>query len=343
MFQKDSKFEERKKPSKKKVILLVAIILIFVITGTFIYKTGFTFSKIITIKNIAWEKIFGKLPISEEYTPSKDEDRINVLLLGVGGEEHKEGGLLTDSIMIASFEKSTSKLALISIPRDLYVQMPGESYSEKVNAAYTIGEKKYQNGLNYSKKTIGYITGLYIDYATIADFKAFKTIIDDLGGVTIFLEEPFIEDKQWWCDENGENCQSFIVKAGDQTLDGETALFYVRSRFSSDDFDRARRQQQIMLAIKDKILSLGVLVNPLKINNLFDTVAENVRIDVVPWEIPNLIKLAQKADTENIVRKVFDISSDGLLYQTEKDGIYILLPQGENFDKVRETCQQIFE
>ena len=342
MFQKNPKFDTRRKPSKKKAILLAAIILIFIIAGTFIYKTGFTFSKIITIKNIAWERIFGNLPPSE-YIPLKDEDRINILLLGIRGIGDENGGMLTDSIMILSFKKSSSKVALISVPRDLYVQMPGESYSEKVNAAYAIGEKRYQNGLDYSKKTIGYITGLYIDYAAAADFKAFKTIIDNLGGVTIFLEKPFIEDRQWWCEKNGENCQPFIVKAGNQTLDGETALFYVRSRFSSDDFDRARRQQQIMLAIKDKILSLGVLANPLKINNLFDTVAENVRIDVAPWEIPNLIKWAQKADTETIVRKVFDISSEGLLYQTERDGIYILLPEGENFDKIRETCQQIFE
>ncbi len=311
------------------------------IIGAFFYKAGFTFSKIITIKNITWEKIFGKLPASE-YTPPKDEDRINVLLLGIGGEEHKEGGLLTDSIVIVSFKKSTGKAALISIPRDLQVQMPGENYSDKVNSAYILGEKKYQNGLDFSKKTLAYITGLYIDYGILVDFKAFKETINILGGITVYLDEPFIEDKQWWCDENGQNCRPFVVEAGRQILDGEKALLYVRSRFSSDDFDRARRQQQVILAIKNKLLSLGVLTNPLIINNLFDAVAANVRIDIMPWEIPNLIKLAQKADTENIIRKVFDISPGGLLYQTTRNGIYILLPVDENFSKIRESCQNIF-
>lgn len=325
----------------KRVILVLVIVLSLVFAG-FFYKAGFTFSKVINIKNIGWEKIFGELP-SSEYIPQKDEDRINVLLLGLGGEEHENGGLLTDSIMLISFKKSTGKVALISIPRDLYVQMPGEEYQEKVNAAYVLGEEKYKNGLDYSKKTIGYITGIYIDYAAVVDFEAFKTVIDALGGVKIHLDAPFVEDKQWWCDENGQNCRTFIIEAGDQVLDGEKALFYVRSRFSSSDFDRANRQQQVMLAIKDKILSLGVLTNPLVINKLFDAIAKNVRIDVVPWEIPTLIKLAQKADTEHIIRKVFDTSPEGFLYQTTKNGIYILLPTDENFNRIRETCQRIFE
>lgn len=325
-----------------KRAILVVVILVLIVAGAFFYKAGFTFSKIITIKNIAWEKIFGKLP-SSEYIPPKDEDRINVLLLGTGGPEHDEGGLLADSIMIISFKKSTGKVALISIPRDLQLQMPGENHYEKVNGAYVLGEQKYGSGLDYSKKTLGYITGLFIDYATAVDFKAFKTVIDTLGGITVHLDEPFIEDKQWWCDENGENCRAFIVEAGDQTLDGETALFYVRSRFSTDDFDRARRQQQVILAIKDKILSLGILANPLIINKLFDAIAENVKIDVMPWEFPGLIKLAQKAEAENIIRRVFDVSEEGLLYQAMKNGVYVLLPRDKNFNRIRETCQTIFE
>lgn len=328
--------------SRKKIILFILVILVVIILGAFFYKTGFTFSKIIVIKNIAWEKILGKSP-SSEYTPPKDKDRINILLLGIGGEEHQEGGLLTDSIMIVSLKKSTGKVAMISIPRDLYLQLPGEDKYEKVNAAYVLGEEKYKNGLDYSKKTIGYITGLYIDYAAAVDFEAFKSVVDALGGVTIHLDQRFIEDKQWWCDEKWQNCKPFIVEAGNQTLSGDNALFYVRSRFSSSDFDRARRQQQIMLAIKDKVFSLGILTKPLVINQLLNAVAKNVKMDIMPWEIPNLINLAQKANKDTIVRKVFDISENGLLYQTfNKDGVFILLPLGDNFDKMRDACQKIF-
>ena len=343
--------EPEKKPSKKVIFprkyfmrgLVIVTILVLIASGAFFYKIGFTFSNIITIKNIAWEKIFGELPTPEEYLPPKDEDRINVLLLGIGGIEHEDGGLLTDSVMVVSFKKSTSQVALISIPRDLYIQIPGENQYEKINTAYILGEQKYGNGLDYSKKTVGYITGLYIDYAVLIDFESFKEVVDALNGISIHLDEPFIEDKQWWCDEYGSNCRPFIVEAGDQTLDGETALFYIRSRFSSTDFDRTRRQQQIMLAIKDKILSLGILANPLIINDLFSAVAKNIKIDIMPWEIPSLIQLAQKADTENIIRKVLDASEEGLLYETVQNSIYVLLPKDENFERIREACQQIFK
>jgi LCP family protein required for cell wall assembly len=334
---------ERPKRKIKKWVILVLIIVILTLPAFYVFKTGFAFSKIITIKNIAWEKIFGKAP-SPEYTPLKDEDRINVLLLGLRGEDEPDvGALLTDGIMLISFKKSTGQIALISFPRDLYLQMPGETKYEKVNAAYVIGLEKYDNGLDYAKKTIAFISGVYIDHAAAINFEAFKDVIDLLGGVTIHLDEPFVEDRQWWCDERGENCRVFVVEAGDQTLDGETALFYARSRFSSDDFDRARRQQQVLLGLKDKILSLGVLSDPLKISGILDVLSKNVRTDVTPWEVPKLIELAKSADTDNIIRRVFENSEKGLLYQTIINGIYVLLPTEGNFNKIRETCQTIFQ
>ncbi len=332
-----------KKPLKKRIILIVGIILALIIFGGFFYKAGFTFSKIIEIKNITWNKIFGEELPPSEYTPPKDEDRMNFLLLGIRGIGDDNGGMLTDSIMIVSYKKSTGQVALISIPRDLYLKMPGEKFYEKINSAYVSGEKLYGNGLDYSKKTIGFITGLYVDHAVAVDFQAFESVIDTLGGISIHLDQPFIEDKQWWCDENGENCKKFVIPAGDQVLDGETALLYVRSRFSSNDFDRARRQQQVMLAVKDKLLSLDALTNPKIINNLFNIVADNVKIDTMPWKFPSLINLAAKADAENIIRKVFDTSEDGLLEETQKDGIYVLIPKQGNFSEIRKTCQQIFE
>ena len=334
---------KRPKRKIKKWVILVLVVIILSLPVFYIFKTGFAFSKIITIKNIAWEKIFGKPP-SPEYTPLKDEDRVNALLLGFrGGDDPGVGVLLTDGIMLISFKKSTGQIALISFPRDLYLQMPGETKYEKVNAAYVIGLEKYDNGLDYAKKTIAFISGVYIDHVAAINFEAFKDIIDLLGGVTIHLDEPFIEDKQWWCDEGGENCRAFIVEAGDQTLDGETALFYARSRFSSDDFDRARRQQQVLLGLKDKILSLGVLSDPLKISGILDVLSKNVRTDVTPWQVPKLIELAKAANTDNIIRRVFENSEEGLLYQTIINGIYVLLPTEGNFNKIRETCQNIFQ
>lgn len=334
--------KEQKPVRSKKWLVLVLVVAILIVPGFYIIKTGFVFSKIITIQNIAWEKIFGKFP-SAEYTPPKDENRINVLLLGMRGENDPESGLLTDGLMVMSFKKTTGQIALFSIPRDLYLQMPGQGNYEKINAAYFIGEEKYGNGLDYAKKTMAYVTGLYIDYAAAINFNAFKDLIELLGGVTIYLNEPFIEDKQWVCDENRENCMVFKIDAGEQTLDGETALLYVRSRYSSDDFDRARRQQQVLLALKDKILSLGILADPLKISGILDILSKNVKTDVSPWQVPGLIELAKNAQTDNITKKVFENSEQGLLYQTILNGIYVLLPTEGNFSKIRESCQNIFQ
>jgi len=197
--------DKTKRKKKIKLGILILVILILSIPSFYVFKTGLAFSKIITISNIAWEKIFGKLP-SSEYVPEKDPDRINALILGIRGEDDPYvGALLSDGIMMVSFKKSTGQVALISIPRDLYLQMPGETRYEKVNSAYVIGLEKYGNGLDYAKKTIAYITGQHIEYGLIVNFEAFKDIIDLLGGVTIYLDKPFIEDKQWWCDQYGEN------------------------------------------------------------------------------------------------------------------------------------------
>ena len=96
------------------------------------------------------------------------------------------------------------------------------------------------------------------------------------------------------------------------------------------------------MAIKDKILSLGILSDPLKVGGIIDVLSKNVKTDVGPWEIPELLKLANKAKTESIIRKVFEDSPEGLLYDTKISGIYVLLPTGGNFSEIREACQNIF-
>ncbi|MBD3282559.1 MAG: hypothetical protein GF387_03045 [Candidatus Portnoybacteria bacterium] len=335
--------EPRKTNPKKKWIILILIIVILSLPLFYMFKTGFALSKIIDIKNISWESIFGEEHPSEEYTPLKQENRMNFLLLGIRGEGDPNGGLLSDGIMIISYKKDTQEVAVFSIPRDLYLQMPGEIKYEKINAAYAIGLEKYDNGLNYAKKTIAYVSGLHLDYAAIVDFEAFKDIIDLLGGITIHLDEPFEESQQWLCDEQGQNCEVFRLEAGTHTLNGEIALLYARSRFSSNDFDRARRQQQVLLALKDKITKLNILKDPVKISGIIDVLSDNIRTDVSPWEIPDLLEIAKNANIQNIQTRVFRNSESGTLYETTINGRYVLLPKAGDFTQIRNICQNIFE
>ncbi len=332
--------------TKKKTFWLFILILLLGGFSILFFKTGFTVSQV-----IRWENGVQILPFAKDLPelPEDDPDRINLLLLGTRGiDEPGDGKLLSDAIILISIKKSTGQVALISLPRDIYSIIWCDEKEKKINFAYA------QGGLGCAKKTISYITGLYIDYALGANFKALEEVIDALGGIDIYLESPFEESFQWadegweenenWFvkDFDGEERWVFHVPQGENHLDGKTALYYVRSRYSTNDFDRMRRQQQVLMAAKDKALSLKILANPVKVYNLLDIIGKNIRTDMSLGEIGNLINLSSEIDTRNIKKRVFDTSEQGLLYQTFINEEYVLLPVGDNFEKIQEACQNIF-
>lgn len=343
----------KKKPFWRRKWFLISLLVFILILGSFgyfSYKIGSAFSEISTSGNSFWKTVFTILPLKntplafllplsgdKPLSPPKDPDRVNILLLGIrGSKDNGHGDLLSDTIMILSIKKSTGQVAFISIPRDLYVKI--SSYGKKkINDAYALG------GLELSKEVVSNISGLYIDYAISADFKAFQELVKILGGITIWRDTPFVEDKQWWCDEDGQNCRPFVIPQGSTLLDGQQALFYVRSRFSSSDFDRMRRQQQVLLAIKEKALGLKILANPKKIFEILEVLKRNIRTDMSLIEVKELIDLSRQVDFAHIKRKVFDTSKEGLLYPANIKGSYALLPIGENFKKIQEACRNIFE
>ena len=354
--EQKKKEKKKKLPLKKMAIVLGVFALMAIISGSyFIYKTGSTFDKITGEKNSVVKSIIMMLPLSDKFFKilpvEGDEgsvidqlknnklDRLNFLLLGIRGVNDPNGGLLTDTIMVMSVKPQTGEVALISIPRDLYVEMPYSDHRSKINEAYVLGIKDgehWKEGLEYSKKAVSDVTGLDIHYAASIDFKAFKEIIDTLGGITITLDKPFSETNQF--------AEGVIeLPAGKQVIDGDTALLFVRARFSSSDFDRARRQQQVLLAVKEKAFSLGVVSNPVKIISILNSIGNHVRTDAELWEIQELAVMSKRIDTSNMKRKVFSTGKDGLLYSSwDNKGSYILLPEGDNFDKIQDVCRNIF-
>lgn len=324
------------RPKKKRVwlVFLLAIISIIVV---FSIKTGFVLDQI-QISGAQYQNF-------QDFKPYKDDDRINILLLGIrGADDIENGGLLSDSIILLSIKKSAKKMALVSLPRDIYVKIPEDGFQGKINTAYVIGEEKEWDGggLKFSKRVAAYVSGVYIDDSISVNFDAFKELIDAVGGITVYLDKPFVEDKQWWCDENGINCGVFSLPAGRNNLNGEKALFYVRSRFSSSDFDRARRQQEALFALKDKIFSLNILANPIKLFEILNMAGKNVRIDFDTDEIKDLVLLTKDLDFKNPIKKVFDITPEGLLYESRINSQYVLLPQGDDFENIRKTVRDIF-
>ncbi len=332
-----TEFFERPKPKWRRLIFaswIFALVIILVgLGGALVWKTSFIYSQMKTGDE------GGILPLSES-TPQPDPSRLNILVLGLRGEEDPNGGLLTDSLILISVNKNSGQVALISIPRDLYIKMPGENYREKINFAYALGfEKKGATGaLLYSKTAVSKVMGLYINYALAVNFEAFREIVDILGGIDIVLDKPFREDQQFFKE------MIIDLSAGLNHLNGTTTLYFVRSRFTTSDFDRARRQQQVLLAIKDKAFSLGVLSNPVKIFQILNSLGRNVRTDMPISQIKDLIILAQKFNDQKVIHKVFDTTPEGLLYDSKTEaGAYILLPVGDDFKKIQEACQRIFD
>jgi len=127
-------------------------------------------------------------------------------------------------------------------------------------------------------------------------------------------------------------------------MDAETALYYVRSRYSTSDFHRADRQQDVLIAIKNRIISLGVLANPPKIFNFLDIIGRHVRTDLSLGEMKDLLKLVTKKEFEIIEQKVLDTSPEGFLYSSRTDyGAYILLPNNNDFGNIYKYTIHIFD
>ncbi len=336
----------KKKRSKKKWAVVIFFLLLTSFIGLFSLKTGFTIERIIGSEE---EPSFSRDP---NLLPKDDPDRINILLLGIRDDMDKgEGLFLSDTIILASVDKKSDQAAIISLPRDLYHEIwcVDGSQKQKINFTYA------QGGFSCAKKTISWIAGVYVDYAVSVNFEALEETIDSLGGITLYLPAPFEERSQWtkegepdkdyWKIEeiNGEEKWVFHLPSGRNDLNGEAALYYTRSRFSTSDFDRMRRQQQVILAIKEKALSLKFLANPVKIYNFLDILGSNVKTDMSLKEINNLINLSSSIDSKNIKRKIFDTTPEGLLYEEFIDDKYVLLPVNNDFGIIQKAVKNIFD
>ncbi len=191
---------------------------------------------------------------AEEAWP--DTDHINVLVLGVDTRE-AEGDQNADVIMIARVDFTTNEVRVVSIPRDLQVEVPDHGPS-KINGAYNIGMKEDPDnnvaGVMMMRDTIEYNFGVRIDEFVLVDFEGFEEVIDAVGGITINVPER-IEDDAYPTEDFGTT--TLVIEAGRQNMDGETALAYARTRHQDSDDQRRERQMLVLRALLDKGQSLG--------------------------------------------------------------------------------------
>ena len=381
-----SNYQPKKRFYKRRWFKILSVIVLIAVIGggAFLWKTGYILNKIST-KGGIFKSIVHALPGVEDKLKGEDENRINILLLGMRGENVPGGGLLADTIMVASIKPAENKVSLISIPRDLYVDNPGWGNKTKINAVYAAGEENgKKKGIEDMEKVISDISGISIHYGLSINFKGFTDLIDAMGGITVHLDEPFAESLQFHephvcdsyvytiptkppqfeykyhvrndgtkyvakayplCYNSNEECGgNFSLPSGDNQLDGAKALCYVRSRYATSDFDRAKRQQIVIQEIKDKAFSLGTLADFGKVNGIFNALGDNVRTDLEPWEMEHLFSLYQKMNSPQVFQWVLENSEEGLLYnppETPEVG-YILLPRDDNYDRIRSIFRDIF-
>lgn len=333
------------------VVFLVVLATGFMF-GMIRFGTGSHEIDIANEEGTLWQKVANLFTISGEKEPTIDDDpdyimpeddknRWDILILGIRGEDDENadeaGALLTDTIMVLSYDKTTKKTSLVSVPRDLYVRIYGTK-KDKINSAYEIGVLR-KNGLGFTKKLLSRITGLYIDNVAVLDFSSFKQVIDDLGGVDITLEQAFTETQQWG--------YGFTLPEGENHLDGQTALYYVRSRFSSSDFDRSQRQQKVITAIKDKVLQLDLLADPIRTLAILNTIRKNINTDLNIWDAGGLLELSKEFEGAGEKTKRFVITTENLVYethiQTDVGNLYVLLPNEDNLQGIKELFQEILK
>ncbi len=265
----------------------------------------------------------------------KHDERINILLLGYGGSGH-EGPYLTDSIMLLSIRPAMHEAIMISLPRDLWVKipaLPGQGYMMgKLNSAYAIGtdHKNYPNvrsdwqtstgGGDLAAATVSQVSGQRIDYWVGVDFKAFRDVVNALGGVRVDVPTT-LDDPHFPRGESNGTIQ-VRIDAGWQSFDGERALEYARSRETTSDFDRSRRQQLIMLAVRQRVFSLNAIP---KMLSVLGALQDNVRTNLRPAEIQQLADLASRIKDQEIRRVAVD-TSNLLRSGYSSHGQYILQP-----------------
>jgi len=272
------------------------------------------------------------------------DGRINILIMGMGGPGHP-GGLLTDTIMVLSVDPVNLKSAFLTIPRDLAVDYPKPlTGAGKINNIHAYGEERKKEisggGPALMKQIVSGVLDLPIHYFVRVDFRAFEKLVDTVGGVTVNVEKAIYDPL--YPAANMIDYEAFSIAAGVQALDGKTALKYARSRETTSDFDRSRRQVQLLLALRDKVLKLNILANPRKLSEVATTLGDHLRTDLSIREFEKFFEIVTKIESKPIV-KVLDSSQASPLVSTAgENGAYLLVPKTGDFQEVQRIAHEIF-
>lgn len=341
--------EAPKKPSaphrkRGKTIATIVGVLLLAVVLFFGGKFAYNIAKLTGSKNP-----FAFLGALQRAPLKNDNGRVNVLVAGNSADDAGHGGAnLTDSIMVLSMDTRKKTAMMLSVPRDMWVSVPGHGHS-KINAAYTYG------GMNTLKQVIEDNLDIPVHYTALVNYTAFKDLVNAVGGITITIESP---DKRGIYDPSldwtSRNCCALAkYPNGPATLNGQQALNLARARgdaygaygYPQADFTRTEYQRKMLLAIFDKTVNTK---NPIKLTNVVDAVANNVTTDVQTKELQSMYSYAKEISLTSI--DSYNINTlagpDKLLLRnyTTSDGQSALIPSAglDDYSAIAEQIQKVF-
>lgn len=257
-------------------------------------------------------------------------DRVTVLLMGADTRPGDSGRYRprSDSIMLLMLDPELKVASVLSVPRDLWVEIPGYGIN-RVNTAYFYG------GGDLAMETVQYNLGVRVNYYVMVEFDAFTTFVDEIGGVDIYVPRTIYDAT--YPDMN-YGYDPFYIEVGQHHLDGATALKYARTRHSDSDFNRAQRQQDVLFAIRDQVLSAYGFSHLIQnAPGLYSSVSDSITTNLTLEEMISLAGLAKDIEQENIRTGVID-SNYAADYVTNA-GAQVLIP---NRERIGELLAQVF-
>jgi LCP family protein required for cell wall assembly len=259
------------------------------------------------------------IPTSEILANS---ERVNILVMGIDRRPGEPFISRTDTMMLMSIDTESLEASILSIPRDLYVIIPGVG-RDRINTAFVYGSagNNPAGGAELAKQTVEYNLGVPVHHYVMVDFNAVTQGIDTIGGIDVNVPyeiyDPMFPDMNYGYDP-------LYIAAGIQHFDGSTALKYARTRHQDNDFNRAWRQQQVIMAVRDKILGLGATTMIEQAPDLLQQLNQSYRTDLSLNDVITLGRAAAEIPSENIRSEVLDqnyVSN----YSTET-GASVLIP-----------------
>lgn len=264
------------------------------------------------------------IPTETSHVTDYPLNRTNILILG--SDWRPGSGFRTDVIVLVSINPASGAVSLISFPRDLYITIPGIG-DQRINTSQVYG------GFELTKATFKQNFGITVDYYVITNFAGFQAIIDTLGGIEIYATSA-LSDR---CDLPQAVDGSCYISEGYHAMDGQTALWYVRSRYSSSDFDRTRRAQEVLMGIFHKLMSLNAVS---RAPELYQIMSANIETNLDFNTVAMLLPLAPAIlSNDSLVHRYAIGRSEITSYTVPDSGAMVLLP---NYDAINAILNQAF-